>query len=122
MVMLDDYRKGWAFRYIREANDELRTSRQALSSISLIIDAARKAQAAIYFSLGEPSSIESIVNEVAEGTGTVENPVLRCLVEIERTLQKLENLPPSACEEAFREADEIVRIASGIVDLLTSVD
>ncbi len=122
MAMLDDYRKGWALRYIREANDELRTSRQASSSIGLIIDAARKAQAAIYFSIGEPSSIESIVNEAAEGTETVENPVLRCLVEIEHTLQKLETLPPSACEEALKEADEIVSIASGIVDLLTSVD
>jgi len=122
VMMVDDYRKGWALRYIREAKDELRTSRQALGSISLIVDAARKAQAAIYFSLGEPSSIESIVNEVAEGARTVGNPVLRCLVEIERRLQKLETLPASASEEALEEADEIVMIASGIVDLLTSVD
>jgi len=122
VVMVDDYRKGWALRYIREATDQLKTCQQASNSLNLIVDAARKAQAAIYFSLGDPSSIESIVNEVSDGTKTVENPVLRCLVEIERTLQRIESLPASAGEEALKEADEIIRVASGIVDLLTSKD
>ena len=122
MMMVDDYRRGWALRYIREATDQLKTCQQVAKSISLIVDAARKAQAAIYFSLGDPSSIESIVNEVSDGAKTVENPVLRCLVEIERALQRIESLPASAGEEALKEADEIVRVASGIVDLLTSED
>lgn len=122
MVMLDDYRKGWALRYVREAKDELKTCRRASRSLSLIVDAARKAQAAIYFSLGDPSSIENVVNEVSDGARTVESPVLRCLVEIERAVQRMESLPVSASEEALKEADEIVSIASGIVDLVTSED
>lgn len=122
MVMLDDYRKGWALRYVREARDELRTSQRASQSLSLIVDAARKAQAAMYFSLGDPSSIENVVNEVSDGAGMVKSPVLRCLVEIERALQRMERLPVSASEEALEEADEIISIASGIVDLVTSED
>ena len=122
MVMLDDYRKGWAQRYIREARDELRTSQKTSYSLSLIVDAARKAQAAIYFSLGDPASVERVVNEVSDGAKTAESPVLRCLVDIERALQKMESLPVSASEEAFREADEIIRIASGLVDFVTSED
>ncbi|MCW4026253.1 MAG: hypothetical protein NWE76_02055 [Candidatus Bathyarchaeota archaeon] len=122
MVMLDDYRKGWALRYIREARDELKTSQRTSHSLSLIVDAARKAQAAIYYSLGDPSSVEGVVNEVSDGARTTESPVLRCLVDIERTLQRMEHLPASTSEEASREADEIIRIASTIVDLLTSED
>ena len=120
--MLDDYRKGWAVRYVREARDELRTYQRASQSLSLIVDAARKAQAAMYFSLGDPSSIENVVNEVSDGAGMVKSPVLRCLVEIERALQRMESLPVSASEEALEEADEIISIASGIVDLVTSED
>jgi len=118
-MMMDDYRRGWALRYIREAKDELKTFRKTSHSISLVVDAARKAQAAIYFSLGDPAFIEGVINEVSDGMRIV-NPVLRCLVQIELTLQKMEQLPSSADEEALREADKIIQIASEIVDLLTS--
>jgi hypothetical protein len=122
MVMLDDYRRGWARRYIREAKGELEASRKTSHPIGLIVDAARKAQASVYFSLGDPSSIESLVNEVSDGTKNMENPVLRCLVEIERTLQEMEGLTVLYSEEALNEAYEIIRIASELVDLLTSED
>ncbi len=120
--MLDDYRRGWAQRYIREAKDELKTSVRSPRPLGLIVDAARKAQAAIYYSLGDPSFIETIVNEFCDGTRTVESPVLKCLVEIERTLQRMESLPESAGEEALKEADEIIKIATSMVELLASED
>ncbi len=122
MVIIDGYRKSWARRYIREAKDELRASQNVQGSLDVILDAARKAQAAIYYSLGEPSSIESMVHEVTGKTSLVENPVLRCLVEIERTLQRIESSQVSSNAEALAEADEIVQIASKIVDLLIAGD
>jgi len=122
MVVIDDYRKGWALRYLREAKDELKTSIKISNSFNLIIDAARKAQAAIYFALGDPSSIEGIINELSLSAEPVENPVLRCLVEIEQSLRRIESFPPTRYKEALKEADEIVQIASGIVELMTSED
>jgi len=122
MSIIDDYRKGWALRYIREAKDELEISQKASKPLNLIVDAARKAQAAIYYSLGDPSCIENVVNEIYEEANLITNPVLRCLVEIERNLQKLERLPTSASEEARKEAYEITWVASEIVDLLTCED
>ena len=122
MVVLDDYRKGWALRYIREARDELEASRRTSSPLNLIVDAARKAQAAIYFSLGDPSSIEALVSEASDEADTSESSVLRCLVEIERTLQRIESLSVSSDKEAMEEADGIVRIAAEIVELVTSQD
>jgi hypothetical protein len=122
MVMMDDYRKGWALRYIREAEDELKASKKATYPSSLMMDAARKAQAAVYYSLGDAASVENLVNEAVDNAEGMENPVLRCLVEIERTLQQLEKMPESANDEVFKETDEIVRIAAGIVNILTSED
>jgi len=122
LVVLDDYRKGWALRYIREARDELEASRRTSSPLNLIVDAARKAQAAIYFSLGDPSSIEALVSEASDEADTSESSVLRCLVEIERTLQRIESLSVSSDKEAMEEADGIVRIAAEIVELVTSQD
>ena len=120
--MIDDYRKGWALRYIREAKDELEASHKTSQPLGLIVDAARKAQAAIYFSLGDPPTIESIVSEVPNDLKVIETPTLRCLVEIERSLRRMESLLPSAYEEALKEANEIVRVASEIVDLMACGD
>jgi len=122
MSIIDDYRKGWALRYIREAKDELEISQKASKPLDLIVDAARKAQAAIYYSLGDPACIESVVSEIYEEAGFITNPVLHCLVEIERLLKELERLPASASEEARKEAYEITWVASEIVDLLTCED
>jgi hypothetical protein len=119
MVMLDDYRRGWALRCIREAKGELEASRITSHPIGLIVDGARKAQAAVYFSLGDPSSIGGLVKEVSDGTKNIENPVLRCLVDIECAIQKME---PANAEEALKRADEIIWVASEILDLLTSED
>lgn len=120
--LIDDFRKGWALRYIREAEDEMKASRKAAKPLYLILDAARKAQAAVYYSLGDPLYIEGLVQEVYEDGRNVENPILRCLVEIEDTLQRMESLPDSADEEAFNDAAEIIKIASGIVKLLAVED
>jgi len=51
-----DYRKGWALRYLREAKAELLAAQKTPSiAHSLILEAMRKAQAAIYYSLGDPA-------------------------------------------------------------------
>jgi hypothetical protein len=120
--MIDDFRKGWALRYMREAEDELRASQKTPQPFSLILDAARKAQAAVYYSLGDPFYIESLVHEVFNDGKNVKNPVLRCLIDIENMLQRMESLPESSGEEAFKDADEIVKIAAGIVSLMASED
>jgi hypothetical protein len=107
---------------MREAEDELRASRKAPQPYSLILDAARKAQAAVYYSLGDPFYIESLVHEAFSDNKNVKSPVLRCLVDIEQILQKMESIPESSGEEVFKDADEIVKIAAEIVNLMASED
>jgi hypothetical protein len=126
-MLIDDYRKGWALRYLREAVDEIKIAKKDSKAFNLIFDAVRKAQAAIYYSLGEPIFIDSIVQEALEKSLPAENPVLRCLIEIEKTIKQLEQMEgePQASrisDLAIKESNRIVSIASKIVGLLISED
>ncbi|MFQ6067970.1 MAG: hypothetical protein ACE5KD_00345 [Candidatus Bathyarchaeia archaeon] len=94
MSMISDYRRGWALRYLREAKAELIAAQKTPSiAHSLILEAMRKAQAAIYYSLGDPAFIESIVYQAFYNRQPVNDPVLKCLIEIERTIQRLSQTP-----------------------------
>jgi len=120
MPLINGYRKGWALRYLREAKAELIAAQKTpYMASSLILEAMRKAQAAIYYSLGEPASLEAIVRQTIIEKQSVKDPVLRCLVEIERTVQEVAQTPDSNKEAAFKQADDLIQIAADIVKLFT---
>lgn len=120
MSLMNDYRKGWALRYMREAKAELAAAQKTpYMAPGLILEAMRKAQAAIYYSLGDPPSIEAIVRQMIFKKQLDKDPVLRCLVEIERTVQEVAQVPDSNIEAAMKQADGIVQTASDIVKLFT---
>lgn len=125
MSLINGYQKGWALRYLREAKAELSAAQKTpYMASSLIMEAIRKAQAAVYYSLGDPTYAETIVRQATLTRRFVQDPVLRCLVEIERTVQQLMQITESDREEALKQADGIVQTASEIVKLFTgeSVD
>jgi len=120
MSLINDYEKSWALRYIREAKAELVAAQKTpYMASSLILEAMRKAQAAVYYSLGDPTSLETIVRQTIIKKQSVKDPVLRCLVEIERTVQEVAQTSDSDKEKAFKQADDLLRIASDIVKLFT---
>jgi len=120
MTLINNYQKGWALRYIREAKAELSAAQKTpYMAPGLILEAMRKAQAAIYYSLGDPPSIEAIVREAVFKRRLVKEPVLQTLVDIERTVQEVAQIPESDMEEAMRQAGDIVKVASDIVQLFT---
>ena len=120
MLPINSYRKGWALRYMREAKAELTAAQKTpYMAPGLILEAMRKAQAAIYYSLGDPPSIEAIVRQTAFKKQLVKDPFLRCLVEIELTVQEVAQVPESDLEKAMKQADEIIQIAGDIVKLFT---
>jgi hypothetical protein len=121
MSIMGNYRKGWALRYLREAKAELLAARKTPSiAHSLILEAMRKAQAAIYYSLGDPAFIESIVYQAFYSQEqSTDEPVLRCLIEIERTIQKLSQMSDSKFPETFEHVNDVLQIASDIVELFT---
>jgi hypothetical protein len=119
--MMDDYRRGWALRYLREAKAELRAARKMpYMAPSLVLEAIRKARNAIYYSLGEPAFVEIVVRETAEKMqAPIADPVLRFLVEIEAMFQQLTQTEEVDGERAMKQADDLVRLASDVVETLT---
>ena len=118
--MMDDYRRGWALRYLREARAELKAARRMpYIAPSLVFEAIRKARNAIHYSLGEPAFIENILKETAVKTRAVGDPVLRCLLEVEDTVQQLLQLKQPDGETALEKADNLIQLASDIVETLT---
>jgi hypothetical protein len=120
MPLIGNYQKGWALRYLREAKAELFAAQKTpYMAPGLVLEAMRKAQAAIYYSLGDPPSVEAIVRETVLKRQTPKDPILHTLVEIERAVQEVAQIPESEMEKAMKQADGIVKIASDIVQLLT---
>jgi hypothetical protein len=120
MTMIDEYRRGWALRYLREAKAELEAARKIpYMAPSLILEAIRKARNAIYYSFGEPAFIEIIVREAAEKTQTIDDPILRFLVSVEESIQRLLQVEEVDGEKAMTQADSLVQLASDIVETLT---
>lgn len=119
MSSIGSYRKGWALRYLREAKAELLAARKTPSiAHSLILEAMRKAQAAIYYSLGDPAFIESIVYQSLSAQPQLKKePTLKCLIEIEKTIQKLSQTSDSQLPETIDEANNVMQVASDIVEL-----
>ncbi len=118
--MMDEYRKGWALRYLREAKAELEAARNMpYMAPSLVLEAIRKARNAIYYSLGEPAFIEIVIRETAEKTQEIVDPVLRCLVEIAEAVQQLAQVEEIDGEKAMKQADSLIQLASDIVEALT---
>ncbi len=119
---MDEYRRGWALRYLREAKAELDAAKKMpYMAPSLVLESIRKARNAIYYSLGEPAFIEVVVREAAEKTQTqtISDPVLKCLVDIEETIQQLAQQQEVDSEKALAKADNLLQLATDIVETLT---
>lgn len=115
--MMDIYRRGWALRYLREAKAELEAARKIpYMAPNLVLEAIRKARNAIYYSLGEPAFIEFVVRETAEKAQTIDDPVLKVLVEVEETVQQLLQVEEVDGEKIMKQADSLVQLATEIVE------
>jgi hypothetical protein len=118
--MIDEYRKGWALRYLREAKAELEAARKIpYMAPSLVVESIRKARNAIYYSLGEPAFIEVLIREEAKKINHTNDSVLRFLMGIEGMVQQLTQMEEVNGEAMMQQADTLVQIAADIVETVT---
>ena len=118
--MMDEYRKGWALRYLREAKAELEAARKIpYMAPSLVVEAIRKARNAIYYSFGEPAFIEILIREEVTKNPATNDSVLRFLIEIETIVQQLAQMEEVNGDAMMKQANSIVDIATDIVETLT---
>ena len=117
---MDEYRKGWALRYLREAKAELEAARKIpYMAPGLVLEAIRKARNAIYYSLGEPAFIEILIREEVMKNPNTHDSLLRFLIELESIIQQISQLEEVNGEAMMKQADSIVEIATDIVETLT---
>ncbi len=118
--MIDEYRRGWAHRYLREAKAELEAARKIpYMAPSLMMEAIRKAKNAIYYSLGEPSYIELLVREELGKQKPQKDAILSFLIELEETVQQLSQIEEINEDAMMKQAGTIVEMASDFVETLT---
>ncbi len=118
--MMDMYRRGWAFRYLREAKAELEAARKMpYMAPSLLLEAIRKARNAIYYSMGEPAFIEILLREEVLKNPQTNDSVLKFLMEVEGIVQQLAQMEEVNSDAIMKQADTLVEIATDIVETLT---
>jgi len=118
--MMDMYRRGWAFRYLREAKAELEAARKMpYMAPSLLLEAIRKARNAIYYSMGEPAFIEILLREEVLKNPQTNDSVLKFLMEVEGIVQQLAQMEEVNSDAIMKQADTLVGIATDIIETLT---
>lgn len=118
--MMDEYRRGWALRYLREAKAELEAARTVpYMSSSLVLESIRKARNAIYYSLGEPAFIEILLREEVENCNPTNDSILRFLIDLEAVVQQLAQIEEVNGEAIMDQANALVNIATDIVETFT---
>jgi len=124
--LLDEYRGGWAFRYLREAKADLMNAEKAPTSsisVNLSVLSMKKSQAAVYFSLGDPAYLDSMVKFKLKIGGKIRDEFMGCLVQIERIIQRAsEQINIYNRVRTLREAKYINEIAQEVVELVTDVE
>jgi len=117
---MDQYRKGWAFRYLREAKAELEAAKKMpYMAPNLLLDAIRKARNAIYYSLGEPAFIEVLLREELVKNPQTNDAILKFLIELEGTVEVLSHAEEVNSDAMMKQADTLVNVATEFVEILT---
>jgi hypothetical protein len=122
--LIDDYRRGWAYRCLREANADFQMAEKIgteIVAVSLAILAMRKAQMAIYYALGDPIFLDAVVHQIERRKAPTEDHIIRLLTRIERFISVRSEMPESLSKEmALNEARHLIELASELVKFLTN--
>ena len=125
-LLVDEYRRNWAVRFLREANSDLSTAERTpipVVSISFSVMAMRKAQTSVYYSLGDPSYIAKLVNRNIRGNKTVEDAMMRFLTNLELSIRNCTNKGEKLEKNtAINNARTLIELASRMVALMTGLD
>ena len=122
-LLIDEYRKNWAIRFLREAKSDLSTADKTpipAMSVSFAVMAMRKAQTSVYYSMGDPSYLAPMVNEVLGGKKSIENPTMKLLADMELMIRSCINDGERLGKDiAIRNARTLIELASKIASLIT---
>jgi hypothetical protein len=121
-ILLDEYRKTWALRYLREAKVDLaaaETTPTASKSVHLSLLAMRKMQAAIYYCLGDPSYLVFLVADALSEAANGPDVPTDFLAQVEWLIQiRSAKASVSEKEDALTEAKQLMKLTVTIVNAI----
>lgn len=123
--LIDEYRLNWALRYLREAKADyeclkLLTTREAY--IKLGSSAVRKAQTAVFYALGEPTSIYNAVVAVVDEGAEANDSLINTLASMERCIRSIIDNAYTFPREIFiRLVREQISIAEKLIEKILEV-
>ena len=114
-LLVDEYRKNWAIRYMREAESDLSSAEITTIpslSVNFAVLSMRKMQLAIYYGLGTPSYVAFLVgNALREGVRDGDS-FLRFLTHLEWLIQiRSVKTSDSDKEDTLTEAKHLMKMA-----------
>ena len=122
-LLMDEYRKNWAIRFLREAESDLSTAEKTpipVMSISFAVMAMRKAQTSVYYSIGDPAYLTQMVYESVERKKGIDNPTMKFLADMELVIRICVNSGERLGKDAvMHDARMLIVLASKIVSLMT---
>ena len=115
-LLMDDYRRGWARRCLREARTDLAEARERRSP-ELAILSMKRSLTAIYYSLGEPDTVWAAVRQHADSSE--KDSILELLIDLERLIEERSHqVGFIGLDKLLGEADMMFRMASEVVSLI----
>ncbi|MEM2849147.1 MAG: hypothetical protein QXI36_02585 [Candidatus Bathyarchaeia archaeon] len=124
-LLIDEYRLNWSLRYLREAKVDykclkLLTGEEAY--VSLGSTAVRKAQTAVLYALGEPSSIYNAIVTVVDGDVEADNSLINVLASMEKCMRSIiDNARTFPREMFIRLIGEQISIAEKLLEKIFEV-
>lgn len=124
-LLTDEYRLNWSLRYLREAKVDyeclkLLTGEEAY--VSLGSTAVRKAQTAVLYALGEPTSIYNAIVTVVDGDVEADNNLINVLTSMEKCIRKIiDNARTFPREMFIRLVGEQLSIAEKLLEKIFEV-
>jgi hypothetical protein len=121
-LLIDEYRKAWALRYLRESRADLVKAEEIPIpdiSTNFALVSMKKAQTALYFSLGDPEHLSLVVKEALEGRVKTSDSLMSLLTQTEWFIHTRREIAEQLRREAVVEdARQLLEIASYVVGLM----
>ncbi|MCJ7609211.1 hypothetical protein MUP00_06035 [Candidatus Bathyarchaeota archaeon] len=124
-LLVDEYRRNWAIRFLREARSDLSTADRTpipAMSISLAVMAMRKAQTSVYYIMGDPSYLTPLVNNAIDEAVGLENAIMKFLVDFELVIRSCINSGERLGKEAaIQNAKCLIELVAKTVSIMTGI-
>lgn len=121
-MLIDEFRKVWSLRYLRESKADLMKAEEIPIpdvSVNFALVSMKKAQTALYYSLGDPEHLSLVVRETMEEKVKISDPLMLLLVQIEWFIHTRRDMAEQLRKDVIVEdARQLLDIASDIVGLM----